>query len=202
MKFSLAASLFLAASVSAQNVVDVAVSLPETFSTLVDLVTAADLVDALSTTEDITVFAPTNDAFGQLDATVVSNLQTEQWKLHLQDTLLYHVVPSVVPASAITEETTATALNGENITAAPAEGTVVINDSASVVQADVEADNGLIHVSRSAAHPFHQIINCVTLLTQIFSVLLYRSSTKCSFHLGLPTVSSTLLLPPPLFRPW
>ncbi|KAG7356976.1 fasciclin domain containing protein [Nitzschia inconspicua] len=135
-----------AVSVGAQTVVDVAVSLPETFSTLVDLVTTAELADALATTEDITVFAPTNEAFGQLDSAIVNNLMTEEWKLHLQDTLLYHVVPSVVPASAIVEEITATTLNDENITASPSGEGVVINESSNVIQADVEADNGLIHV--------------------------------------------------------
>lgn len=152
MKFSLAVSALLCTSGSAQNVVEVAVSLPETFSTLVDLVTAADLGEALSTTPDITVFAPTNDAFGELDSTVVSNLLTPQWNLHLQDTLLYHVVASVIPSSAVTEETTVVALNAENITAAPAEGTVVLNDSSNVIQADVEADNGVIHVSLCEAN--------------------------------------------------
>jgi uncharacterized surface protein with fasciclin (FAS1) repeats len=47
------------------SIVDAAVATPE-LSTLVDLVVAADLVDALATTENLTVFAPTNDAFAAL----------------------------------------------------------------------------------------------------------------------------------------
>jgi uncharacterized surface protein with fasciclin (FAS1) repeats len=148
MKLSTALSALMVTSVASQNVVDVALSLPETFSTLVDLVVAADLADALSTAEEITVFAPVNDAFGALDSTVVSNLLTEEWKLHLQDVLTYHVVGGAVPSTAITDGLTATTLNGENITLTlPADGGVVVNGNANVVQADVEADNGIIHVS-------------------------------------------------------
>jgi uncharacterized surface protein with fasciclin (FAS1) repeats len=150
MKFTLAISALLAAAASAQNIVEVAVSMPETFSTLVDLVTLAGLGDALASTADITVFAPVNDAFAALPEEVVANLQTEPWLLHLQDTLSYHVLPAVVPASDVTDGLVATMLNGENITlTTPAEGEVVVNDNANVVQADVEADNGIIHVSCS-----------------------------------------------------
>ena len=121
-------------------------SMPETFSTLVDLVTLAELGDTLATTQDITVMAPVNDAFAALPSEVVANLQTEPWKLHLQDTLSYHVIPSVVPASAVTDGLEAEMLNGETATFTTPDGGVVVNGNANVVSADVAADNGLIHV--------------------------------------------------------
>jgi transforming growth factor-beta-induced protein len=146
MKLSLALSSLLIGRAAAENVVEVAIGLPETFSTLVDLVVAAELDETLSTAENITVFAPVNAAFEDLPDEIVANLLTEEWKTHLQDVLLYHVLGSVVPSTAITDGLAAPTLNGEEITLTlPAEGGVIVNGNASVVEADVAADNGLIH---------------------------------------------------------
>mmetsp|Transcript_23247 Transcript_23247/g.55109 ORF Transcript_23247/g.55109 Transcript_23247/m.55109 type:complete len:348 (-) Transcript_23247:170-1213(-) len=151
MKFTLALSALLAAAstttTSAQNIVEVAQS-DEAFSTLVDLVVQADLAEALSTGDPLTVFAPVNDAFDALPADVVANLMTDEWKLHLQNVLGYHVLAADVPASAIIDagSVDATTLNGEDITAALVGDSVVINEVSTVVTPDVTADNGLIHV--------------------------------------------------------
>ena len=106
-------------SAATGTVVDVAISDPDTFSSLVDLVVLADLADALATTEGITVFAPINDAFAALTEAapdVVANLLTEQWKAHLQNVLLFHVLADEVPSSAVTDGLSVTTLNGEEIT--------------------------------------------------------------------------------------
>ena len=151
MKFTLALSALLAAAstttTSAQNIVEVAQS-DEAFSTLVDLVVQADLVETLSTTDPLTVFAPVNDAFAALPEDVVANLLTDEWKLHLQDVLGYHVLADEVPASAIVDagSVTATTLNEEDITAALDGESVVINESSTVITPDVTADNGIVHV--------------------------------------------------------
>ena len=146
MKFSLLLSALLVTSSTGQSIVDVAVN--NNFSSLVDLVVAADLADTLSTADGITVFAPTNDAFAALDQTVVANLKTEPWKTHLQNVLTYHVLEGTVPSSDITNGLTVPTLNGENITFDfSLGGNVVINDASTVIQADVPADNGIVHVS-------------------------------------------------------
>lgn len=130
------------------TVVDVALSDPDTFSSLVDFVVLADLADALATTEGITVFAPINDAFAALTAAapdVVANLQTEQWKSHLQNVLLYHVLADEVPSSAVTDGLTVTTLNGEDITFTVNDDGIFVNSNSQVVAADVDASNGVIH---------------------------------------------------------
>jgi len=131
-----------------QTVVDVASSMSETFSTLVDFVIKADLVSPLSDTQGITVFAPTNDAFAALAEAapaVVANLQTKQWSTHLQDVLLYHVLPDEVPSSAVTDGLTAKALNGEFLSFGVNGDGISVNDGSEVVVPDVGADNGVIH---------------------------------------------------------
>ena len=146
MKLNLVLSALLSGYAVGQNVVEVAVGAPSLFSTLVDLVVTAGLDGVLSTDNEITVFAPTDDAFGKLHQSSLNLLKTEQWKPHLSNLLLQHVLPSEVPSSAITDGLTAAALNGEDVKLnLPASGGVVVDDSSNVIQADIPATNGVIH---------------------------------------------------------
>jgi uncharacterized surface protein with fasciclin (FAS1) repeats len=135
-----------------QNVYQVALGLPETFSRLVRAVMAANLVGALEDPNlGSTVFAPTNDAFAALNAlnlpsaNTVTLFRDPAWQPHLQDLLLYHVLPgSQVLAEDVTDGLTVTMLNGENVTfsVSQEDGTVSVNSVATVVAADVPASNG------------------------------------------------------------
>ncbi len=134
-------------SAAAQTIVDIAVSNPD-FSILVEAVTAAGLVETLQGAGPFTVFAPTNAAFG--DLLTLLKLTKEQLLADtetLTKVLTYHVVPGKVLAADVV------GLNGKDV--ATVEGgtvkvtvegeTVKINES-TVVQADIEASNGVIHV--------------------------------------------------------
>lgn len=154
MKFNFVLLSLLLGSVIGDNVVEVAVGSPSLFSSLVDLVLTSGLDEALATTQDITVFAPTDEAFGGLHQSGLDLLKTEQYRPHLQNLLLQHIVPAVVPSSAITEGLTADALNGEEVKLNILKsGGVKVNDYANVVQADVSADNGVIHVIDAVLFP-------------------------------------------------
>jgi transforming growth factor-beta-induced protein len=114
--------------------------------TLVAAVTAAGLVETLSAEDaDLTVFAPTDEAFADLPEVLVATLLQPEWILHLQDVLTYHVVAGVVESSTLTNGQVVTMLNGEPATVTISMGIVSIND-ASVVAADVAASNGIAHV--------------------------------------------------------
>ena len=63
-----------------QNIVEIAQSMTETFSTLLGLLQAADLVDTLSGPGPFTVFAPTNDAFAKIDAATLESLTKPEGK--------------------------------------------------------------------------------------------------------------------------
>ena len=111
--------------------------------TLVAALAHVDLVTTLEGTGPFTVFAPTDQAFS--DAGVdLANFQTDEEKAVLTDILLYHVVAGAVPASAVTDGMLAEMVNGDK-TKFAVDGTVSIND-ATVIQADVPASNGIIHV--------------------------------------------------------
>ncbi len=124
------------------NIVEVASEDPR-FSTLVDLVGDAGLVDILSN-EELTVFAPTNSAFDALFDILDENgitLTPEQ----LVNALTYHVTEGTIPSSALEAQQDVEMVNEElTIIQASAAG-VLINGRANVIEANINATNGIIH---------------------------------------------------------
>ena len=135
----------------AANVVETAQS-AGTFNTLIAAATAAGLGDAPATTENITVFAPTDEAFAALPAGTVEDLLKPENKDKLVAILTYHVVPGKVMAADVAgKETMAKSVQGAEIKVNGTSG-VMVND-AKVVQADIVADNGVIHVIDAVIMP-------------------------------------------------
>ncbi|WP_421725789.1 fasciclin domain-containing protein [Bauldia sp.] len=140
---------FLAASVSAYaadaDIVDTAVS-AGSFNTLVAAVQAADLVDTLKGDGPFTVFAPTDEAFAALPEGTVENLLMPENKDQLVAVLTYHVVPGKVMSGDLAGKAMdADTVQGSSVSI-DATGDSVMVDGATVVTADVEATNGVIHV--------------------------------------------------------
>ncbi len=126
-----------------QNIVEIAAGDPQ-FSTLVELVTAAGLVETLSDPNGVfTVFAPTNDAFAKVDPATLEMLQADT--ALLTEVLTYHVAPSTLGSADITDGGSRLTVQGEYLNFAVADGTVKVND-ATVIAADIAATNGTIHV--------------------------------------------------------
>ena len=125
------------------TIVDVA-SENADFTTLVDAVVAADLVDTLNGEGPFTVFAPTNEAFAALPAGVLEALLLPENQDVLVQILTYHVVPGEVTADMVEPGEVAT-VEGSDITITANDGGVQVN-GANVVATDVMASNGVIHV--------------------------------------------------------
>ena len=115
------------------------------FSILVDAVVKAELVDALSADGPYTVFAPTNDAFEDLFASLGVNGIDDLTKEQLTPILLYHVVDGKVMAADVVKVESAETLLEKPVKVLVEDGTVMINN-AKVIKADVECTNGVIHV--------------------------------------------------------
>jgi len=141
-----AAALFMTVSVSkAQDIVDTAVAAGG-FETLVAAVQAAGLVDTLKGEGPFTVFAPTDEAFAALPEGTVENLLLPENRDQLVAVLTYHVIPGAVMSSDIAgQEVMPETVQGGTL-AIDATGTSVMVNTATVVQADIEASNGVIHV--------------------------------------------------------
>ncbi|MDZ8225301.1 MULTISPECIES: fasciclin domain-containing protein [unclassified Nostoc] len=123
------------------NIVDTAAN-NGSFNTLVAAIQAAGLVDTLKGPGPFTVFAPTDEAFNKLPAGTVDALLQDIPKL--TKILTYHVVSGKVLAADVVKLKTATTVEGSDVKIDASNG-VKIND-ATVAAADVDADNGVIHV--------------------------------------------------------
>ncbi len=120
----------------------------ESFTTLLAAIEAAGLTEALSSDDPLTVFAPTDEAFEALLAELGVTAEELLAREDLATILQYHVVAGEVMAEnvmALDGETVET-LAGETIAISVVDGVVVLNDTVNVVQTDVEASNGVIHV--------------------------------------------------------
>lgn len=133
------------------DIVDTAVQ-AGSFGTLVAAVEAADLVDTLKGEGPFTVFAPTDEAFAKLPEGTVENLLKPENKAKLVAILTYHVVPGKVMASDVVRLSSAKTVQGQEVKV-ETQGETVSIDNAKVVQADIEADNGVIHVIDSVILP-------------------------------------------------
>lgn len=140
---------FAAGGVQAANIVETAQSVG-TFETLLAAAQAAGLADALATTDNITVFAPTDDAFAALPAGTVESLLEPENKDQLVAILTMHVLPRELASNQLLNRPFhVKTLNGDEMLTISATGggvTVAGSNTANVVQADVGADNGIIHV--------------------------------------------------------
>ncbi|WP_084657429.1 fasciclin domain-containing protein [Natronohydrobacter thiooxidans] len=131
------------------DIVDIAAG-NEAFSTLVAAVTAAGLVDTLKGDGPFTVFAPTDEAFAALPEGTVEALLEDIPALTA--ILTYHVVSGAVMsgdlAAGCNEVET---VNGASATICAGESVTI--DGANVVQADIAASNGVIHVIDAVIMP-------------------------------------------------
>lgn len=142
-----ALSLTASTAISA-DIVDTAASAGQ-FTTLVAAIKKADLVDTLKAAGPYTVFAPTDEAFAKLPKGALEGLLKDREKLTA--VLTYHVVPGRVMAADVRPGSVKT-VQGESLTITTKNDRVMI-DGARVVQTDIAASNGVIHVIDSVVLP-------------------------------------------------
>ena len=128
-----------------QTIVDIVVA-DDRFTSLVGALSAAELVDALNGNGPFTVFAPTNDAFAALESVPQGEM--------LKQVLLYHVVSGKYRTQKLLKKELIETLQGENIKISLNENNeIVINDTVKLLQSNIRAKNGIIHVIESVLIP-------------------------------------------------
>jgi uncharacterized surface protein with fasciclin (FAS1) repeats len=146
-----ATAITLGTSAYAADIVEIA-SGDERFTTLVAAVSAAGLVETLQGPGPFTVYAPVNDAFAALPDGTVETLLKPENKNQLINILLYHVDDRKLTAGQIPNGSNyfKPVLASERLCITKDSGGVTIADGtgevATVVVADIMADNGVIHV--------------------------------------------------------
>ena len=140
-----------AVTAKAADIVDTAVSAGQ-FETLVAAVQAAGLVETLRGEGPFTVFAPTDEAFAKLPAGTVEDLLKPENKDQLVAVLTYHVIPGKVMSGDVAGKTMMVeTVQGSQLSVDATNGVMV--DEATVVAADIEASNGIIHVIDTVVLP-------------------------------------------------
>lgn len=112
-------------------------------STLVSAVTAAGLGDTLNSTEDITVFAPTNDAFSAMDKATLDGAMADPSGL-LTTVLTYHVVPGRLTPDQLTG--THKTLQGADLEVTGSGESFEVNGSATVACGNVQTANATVYI--------------------------------------------------------
>jgi len=138
------------------HIIDTVLTIPESDSAtaaaanltaLTGALTQANLVNAVDSLRDVTIFAPSNAAI-QAIGSVVGTLSTEQ----LTQILEYHVVNGTVGYATMLGNMSLTTLGGESVNITVENGTVFVN-SARVIVPDVLVANGVVHVIDGVLNP-------------------------------------------------
>lgn len=143
-----ATSLGLTSTAYAANIVETAQK-AGTFNTLLTAAKAAGLAGALSDGKNLTVFAPTDEAFAALPAGTVENLLKPENKAQLVAVLKYHVLPRKLMSNQLPGRTIhvkTIKAGGDKMLSVKKSSSGVTIDKANVVSADISASNGIIHV--------------------------------------------------------
>jgi len=137
----------------ADDAVGTAASNNPALSTLVTALGQANLVDTLNdTSQQYTVFAPTNDAFAKIpEADLQAVLADDEL---LTSILTLHVVPGEqLDAAALAEAGSVTTVNGQELTLAAEGGALNVNGQAAVICPNVMTANATVHLIDAVLMP-------------------------------------------------
>ncbi|MBR7619517.1 fasciclin domain-containing protein [Phenylobacterium sp. 20VBR1] len=115
------------------------------FTTFLKAAEATNLTTLLKDNKNLTVFAPTDAAFAALPAGELDKLMLPENKAQLQKVLIYHVINAKVPSSEFKGATRKAATVAGPSVELSGGARLKVND-ADIVQADIMATNGIIHV--------------------------------------------------------
>lgn len=124
-------------------------------STFLELVRAADLVVNLESPAPYTVFVPTNEAFAALPAGTLEALKNPSSKMELTRILQAHVLPNRISTAEMKPDMPMLTAQGQEVIVKRA-GSVLTVGGARILEADVQASNGIVHVIDKVLVPPHQ----------------------------------------------
>jgi len=116
-------------------------------STLAAAIEAAGMMEKLKARGPFTLFAPSNEAFGQLPRGMLARLLRSENRADLENILLYHLVAARVNSDQFVGRRVLIRMaNGETVAADGTRDPVTFNRNARLLAADSEGRNGVIHV--------------------------------------------------------
>lgn len=160
-----------------------------TFQTLVAAVQAAGLVETLNGPGPFTVFAPTDEAFSALPKGTIATLLEPDNRDQLVAILTYHVVAGRVSSGDALGLSSAATIAGPSIAITLTEGGANIND-ARLIQTDIAASNGVIHVIDRVLLPPTPADNAVAMKPAVDAHGAARSLLTNAINRGVPAFNS------------
>lgn len=115
------------------------------FTTLLTAIKAAGLEEVLAGAGPYTLFAPNDEAFAKLDPKALDKLMADPSGA-LADTLAYHLVTGTVMAADLKDGMELETAMGDSMLTVKVDGDTVMVNGAKVIQADITASNGVVHV--------------------------------------------------------
>lgn len=161
----------------------------EDFTILSSLIEAADLSNVLEKNGPITLFAPSDKSFSEVNLNV---LMDPQWQPHLQTILSYHIVQDELFADNLTQGLSPMTMEGNEITIVATDPKIRINDNVNITEADIIAQNGIIHKIDDVLLPpfvYASAVDLVAGIPEEFSIfvdLLNLANMTSVFHLAGP----------------
>lgn len=147
---------------------------------------ASHQADNINLERDVTIFAPTNEAFSAVGS-AVEHLTSQQ----LAKLVQYHVVPGTVVYSSDFKNGTLTTLSHGNVTITVRNGTVFVN-SARIINSDILVSNGVLHVIDNVLNPMNSTATPAATGTSNPPAFSGASSTSgVPFTSGVPTATTT-----------
>jgi uncharacterized surface protein with fasciclin (FAS1) repeats len=136
-------------AMATEPVMTAAAANPALFSTLVEAVNQAGLTETLNNTENITLFAPTDEAFAKISAEDLNAIMADQDLL--SKVLAYHVVPETLTPDKLagTHET----MTGDSLTVTGSGTEFKVNDTAMIICGNVKTSNATVYVVDSVIIP-------------------------------------------------
>ncbi|MEU6823444.1 fasciclin domain-containing protein [Streptomyces atriruber] len=119
-------------------------------STLVTAVKKAGLVDTLNKAENLTVFAPTNDAFAKIPKADLDKVLAD--KAQLTKILTYHAVGEKIAPDKLSDGKFKT-LEGSDVTTSGSDQSYKVNDTAKIVCGNVKTSNATVYIIDTVLMP-------------------------------------------------
>jgi transforming growth factor-beta-induced protein len=156
------------------------------FTTLTESMNSTGLTEALNATGPFTVFAPTDDAFGEMNSMAEHRLMDD--RENLTKVLQYHVVPGDLTNESLTNGMTLTTLAGVNLTVIVNETGTYINDAK--LGQEIDSTNGVVHAVDKVLVPRNivQTVDNDTNLTMLAEALNRTNLTEALNATGPFTV--------------
>lgn len=158
-------------------------------TTLTAAINAADLNNTLRGEGPFTVFAPTDEAFGALDPAIIDALLADPAG-DLTQILLYHVTGGTALSTDLTNNQMIVMLNDQEVTVTISDDGVFIND-AQVIIADLEAENGVVHVIDAVLIP-EGVLSTRDISEAFEGVLVYPNPASTSLFVDLQAINKPI----------